>query len=52
MVLSAGTALVFKKRPLGNFLGLLAPTFLLIGLYNKVIKMEEQISREHDQTLH
>lgn len=45
MVLSAVTALVFKKRALGNFFGLWAPSLLLIGLYNKIVKIEAKMER-------
>jgi hypothetical protein len=45
MALSAATALVFKRRALGNFFGLWAPSFLLLGLYNKVVKLEANIER-------
>lgn len=45
MVLSAATALIFRKRALGNFFGLWAPSLLLIGLYNKVVKIEAKMER-------
>lgn len=45
MALSAVTALIFKKRALGNFFGLWAPSLLLIGLYNKVVKIEAKMER-------
>lgn len=45
MALSAVTALVFKKRALGNFFGLWAPSLLLIGLYNKIVKIEAKMDR-------
>lgn len=45
MAISAVTALVFKKRALGNFFGLWAPSLLLIGLYNKVVKLEANMER-------
>jgi hypothetical protein len=45
MALSAVTALIFKKRALGNFFGLWAPSLLLIGLYNKVVKLEANMER-------
>lgn len=46
MALSAVTALVFKNRQLGNFFGLWVPTLMLVGVYNKLVKMEAHIDRE------
>jgi hypothetical protein len=46
MVLSATTALIFRNRPLGNFFGLWVPSLMLIGVYNKLVKMEAHIDRE------
>lgn len=42
MVLSAGIALFApeEKKSLGTFVGLWAPSFLLIGIYNKIVKLE------------
>ena len=34
-----------NKKNLGNFVGLWAPTFLLFGLYNKMVKIEDEILR-------
>ena len=39
MVISAGLTLFAKKRQLGNFVGLWAPCFLMLGLYNKLVKV-------------
>ena len=49
MALSATTALLFRKRTLGTFFGLWAPSLLLIGVYNKIVKLEAEFER---QTLH
>ena len=38
--LSVGLEIFLKKKEIGNFVGLWAPTFLLIGIYNKLVKME------------
>ena len=46
MALSAVTALIFRNRPLGNFFGLWVPSLMLIGVYNKLVKMEAHIDRE------
>lgn len=40
MVVSAGLALFADRKPLANFVGLWAPTFLLLGIYNKLVKLE------------
>ncbi len=41
MVASASLAVAGERyRKLANFVGLWAPTFLLLGLYNKVVKLE------------
>jgi hypothetical protein len=45
MGLSAVTALFFNKRPLANFFGLWVPSILIIGLYNKVVKIESELMR-------
>lgn len=45
MALSAGTALLSRRKSTANFFGLWAPCFLLIGLYNKVVKIERQLER-------
>lgn len=44
MALSAVTTLVFERRSLGNFFGLWAPSLLLIGVYNKLVKVEAHLS--------
>lgn len=38
-ILTFGT----KKREMGNFVGLWAPTLLLLGLYNKIVKVEDEL---------
>jgi hypothetical protein len=45
MVLSAVTELFFKKRALGNFFGLWVPSLMLIGVYNKIVKLEANMER-------
>jgi hypothetical protein len=45
MALSAVTELVFRKRDLGNFFGLWAPSLLVIGVYNKLVKVEAELER-------
>ncbi len=45
MGISAVTTLVFQRRSLGNFFGLWAPSLLLIGVYNKLVKVEANLER-------
>ena len=45
MGLSAVTTLIFGRRALGNFFGLWAPSLLLIGVYNKLVKLEAGMIR-------
>lgn len=40
MALSAGLALFSERKELANFVGLWAPSFLLIGIYNKLVKLQ------------
>lgn len=32
-----------KKKELGTFVGIWAPTFLLFGIYNKIVKLESEL---------
>jgi hypothetical protein len=40
MAVSAGLAIFSNKKEYANFVGLWAPSFLLIGIYNKLVKIE------------
>lgn len=40
MALSIGLETFSKRKEFGNFVGLWAPTFLLLGIYNKLVKLE------------
>lgn len=40
MIVSAGLETMTRKKHLANFIGLWAPTLLLIGIYNKLVKLE------------
>ena len=40
MALSIGFALVKDRKDIANFVGLWVPSFLLLGIYNKIIKTE------------
>lgn len=43
MAVSASLAFLFHKKEWANFVGLWAPSLLIIGLYNKLVKMEHEI---------
>lgn len=42
MILSAGLAIYGRRKEFANFVGLWAPTFLLMGIYNKLVKIEQE----------
>lgn len=41
---SAALAFGFKKKELAHFIGLWAPSILIMGLYNKLVKLEHEQS--------
>lgn len=41
MAISALLQIFARNKEYGNFVGLWAPCFLLIGIYNKLVKIEE-----------
>jgi hypothetical protein len=41
MAVSAGIAIFGRHKETANFVGLWAPSFLLIGIYNKLSRLEE-----------
>lgn len=43
MGISAALAFGFKKKEMANFVGLWAPSILIMGLYNKVVKIENDM---------
>jgi len=45
MVASFIAAIVFRRRGLGTFIGLWAPSLMLIGVYNKIVKLEANLER-------
>lgn len=49
MVASAALAFVAQRKDLANFVGLWAPSLLLIGIYNKLVKLEGSDFRSHPQ---
>ena len=42
MALSAFLQFGMKRREVSNFVGLWAPTILIMGLYNKLVKFEKE----------
>ncbi len=46
MVISASLAFIFKKRDWANFVGTWVPSILIMGLYNKVVKLQHEQSGE------
>lgn len=44
MVLSAVIAATTKRKGAANFVGLWVPSLLLLGIYNKLVKMEKNVS--------
>ncbi len=48
MVFSAGLRIFAGRRTSPNFVGLWVPTFLLLGIYNKLVKLEgnDRMNRE------
>lgn len=45
MAISAGLAMLKQRKGAANFVGLWVPTLLLIGLYNKIVKIEGSDSK-------
>lgn len=50
LLLSAGLT-VSRRVTLGNFVGLWVPSILMLGLYNKMVKVEDEVL-EHASTIH
>ncbi len=48
MLLSAGIAGFTTRKTVANFVGLWVPTIMLVGVYNKLVKLEgnDRFSRE------
>jgi hypothetical protein len=40
MAISASIAAFTQKKSLANFVGLWVPSFMMIGIYNKLVKLE------------
>ncbi|HEY8269984.1 MAG TPA: hypothetical protein VIG33_03795 [Pseudobdellovibrionaceae bacterium] len=52
VLLSAGLAMSEKRKGWANFVGLWVPTILLLGVYNKIVKIEGSDKMEKSQILH
>ena len=40
MAVSAGLAAFTRRKDLANFIGMWVPTFMLVGIYNKIVKVQ------------
>ena len=49
MAISAALAIFARHKETANFVGLWAPSFLLIGIYNKLTHLEEKEESQSDQ---
>lgn len=51
MALSAAIAVFSKRKQMANFVGLWVPTLMLVGIYNKIVKVEgsDQFSKNKPQ---
>ena len=47
MIGSAFLAITSERKEWANFVGLWAPSFLLIGIYNKLVKLEKSDEFSH-----
>ncbi len=47
--LSGALALFSKRKTLANFVGLWVPTIMLVGIYNKLVKIEGSDFRSRQQ---
>ena len=52
MALSAGLAMVSRQKTMANFVGLWVPSFLLMGIYNKLVKLEGSDFQSRPENLH
>lgn len=41
-----------RRQPLANFIGLWVPTFMLVGIYNKLVKLEGSDAFDKPATVH
>lgn len=54
MALSAALAAFSKRKTMANFVGLWVPTLMLVGIYNKIVKVEgsDAFSKQPKADLH
>lgn len=52
IALSAGLAMSEKRKGWANFVGLWVPSLLLLGVYNKIVKIEGSDQGEKGQLMH
>lgn len=52
MAISAGLALMTRRKTMANFVGLWVPSFLLMGIYNKLVKLEGSDYQTRPENLH
>jgi hypothetical protein len=49
MAASAALALFTKKKTIANFIGLWVPSIMLVGVYNKLVKLEGSDRQKTDE---
>ena len=52
LAISAGLAVATRRKNMANFVGLWVPSFLLLGIYNKLVKLEGSDFKTPPQNLH
>jgi hypothetical protein len=52
LAISAGLAVATRRKNMATFVGLWVPSFLLMGIYNKLVKLEGSDSRTPPENLH
>jgi hypothetical protein len=45
MAISFVTSVILGRRSLGNFFGLWVPSLMLVGVYNKIVKLQADVER-------
>jgi hypothetical protein len=52
MVISASLAAFTRRKTVANFIGLWVPTIMLVGIYNKLVKLEGSDRFSRPEALH
>lgn len=47
---ASATCMALGKRHIANFIGQWAPSLLVIGLYNKLVKVEHELLRQNNRS--